>query len=157
MTNDLEGKIQAPTVVFAEGIVMSGSSFGAVHFARSDGNQLDGFISLGYGAIEAVYDANGEPRWQNRNLQNHRKVEMPEHLKGLQVVFTAVVVYEGADFGALHFSSLKDGRYEGHKDEEGLAMDFAYNLIKAIYDTDGKAVWENWNYKPAQAETTPGK
>lgn len=155
MTDDLEGKIRAPTLVFAEPIEFSGAGFGGVHLAKRDGNVLEGFTSFGYGCVEAVYDTQGIPKWQNHNVKEHRKAEVPEHLRGTQVVFTDVVVYEGASMGGHHFSFLKDGRYVGHDHQQHLALDFGYAGVKAILDRSGKAIWENSNYKPKPTQSQP--
>ena len=152
MANDLEGKIQAPMVVFAEKIEYGGSGFGGVQLVRREGSSVEGCGGFGYQGVEAVYDAEGNPKWQNWNSKEHRKAEVPEHLNGTQVVFTPNVVYEGANMGGHHFSFLKNGEYVGHDHQKNLALDFGYGAIKAIFDRDGKSVWENWNYKPQEAQ-----
>lgn len=148
MTKNLEGKIQAPTLVFAESIEFSAAGFGGIHLTKRDGCVLKSFTSFGYECVEAVYDSKGVPNWKNRNVKKYRKAKVPEHLRGTQVVLTNIVVYEGANMGGHHFSFLKDGIYVGHDHQQHLAVDFGYNEVKAILDREGKIVWENWNYKP---------
>ena len=154
MAEDLEGKIQAPTVVFVDEVEFTGSGFCVVHLGRREGSSVTGFQSFGYAGVEAVYDAEGNPKWQNYNFEEHRKAEIPEHLRGTQVVFTDQVVYKGPNMGGLHFSFLKDGEYIGHDHQQNAALDFEYGAgaIKAIFDRDGKSVWENWNYKPKESQ-----
>lgn len=65
MVENLEGKIQAPTVVFADEIEFTGSGFRGVHLGRKDGNVLTGFASWGYAGVEAVYDSEGSSKWEN--------------------------------------------------------------------------------------------
>ena len=145
--DSLEGKVQAPIVVFAEGIEFTGSGFSGVHIGRRDKDILTGFTSFGYSAVEGVYAEKGKSNWQNWNFKKHRRAEVPKHLDGTQVVFTDQVVYEGPSMGGHHFSFLKDGKYVGHDHGQKLAIDFSYSLVKAIFDKTGKPIWKNLDYK----------
>lgn len=148
--DNLEGKTQAPIVVFADRIEFGGSGMGDVRLVKKEGNVIEGFSSLGYRGIEGVYNVEGKPQWENHDFNLYRRAQVPEHLRGTQVVFTDQVVYEGANMVGHHFSFLKDGKYIGHDHNQDAALDFKYSVIKAIFDRDGKSVWENWDYKPKE-------
>ncbi len=148
--DNLEGKILAPIVVFADKVEFGGSGMGGVRLVKREGNVIKGFSSFGYRGVEVVYDVEGKPQWENHDFNLYRRAQIPEHLRGTQVVFTDQIVYEGANMGGHHFSFLKDGKYIGHDHDQNLALDFGYNVIKAIFDRDGKSVWENRDYKPKE-------
>ncbi len=148
----LEGKTQAPMVVFGDGIEVGDAGMGGVRIVKRKGNIVEGFAGFSYKAVESMYDAEGNPKWQNHDFEKHRQAEVPEHLRGTQVVFTDQVVYEGANMGGHHFSFLKDKKYIGHDHNQHAALDFGYGAIKVIFDRDGKSIWENWDYKPAEVK-----
>ncbi|MBI2628877.1 hypothetical protein HYW74_02245 [Candidatus Pacearchaeota archaeon] len=150
MTKDnLEGKTQAPIVIFRDGIEFGGSGMGGVRLVKKEGNVAEGFSSFGYNSIEGVYDAEGRPQWENYDFNLYRRAQVPDNLKGTQVVFTEQVIYEGPSMGRHHFSFLKDGRYIGHDHNQHAALDFGYQAVKAIFDRNGKSVWENFDYIPS--------
>ncbi len=144
----LEGKTQAPIILFRDGIDVGGAGMGAIRVVKIEVNLIQGLASFGYKFIEAIYDTKGNPKWQNGDFDKPRKVEVPEHLKGTQVVFTDQTIYEGADFCAHHFSFLRNGKYAGHDHNQGVAFDFGYKTINAIFDRDGKLIWENQDRQP---------
>ena len=148
----LEEKTQAPMVIFIDGTEVGGAGPGSVRVVKKEGNIIEVFASFDYKAVEGMYDAEGNPKWQNHNFDKYRQAEVPEHLRGTQVVFTDQVIYEGVNMGGHHFSFLKDGEYIGHDHNQRSALDFRYRAIKAIFDRGGKSVWKNGNYKPAKAK-----
>ena len=152
MVENLEGKTQAPIVVFIDKVEFLGSEMGGVRLVKRDGNVVKDYSRFGYRGIEGIYDAQGNPQWENNDFREHRKAEVPEHLRGTQVVFTDQVVYEGANMGRHHFSFLKGGRYIGHDHNQNIALDFSYKAIKAIFNGAGKSVWENQDYNPKQTK-----
>ena len=141
---DLEEKVQAPIVVFKESIKTGAIGLGKI---RLEGNNYEEIASLDLKNVEATYDANGDPEWQNPDYSDYRIANVPEHLMGTQVVFTDQVVYEGARMHGLHFSFLKDGKYIGHDHAKNAALDFVYGAIKAVFDGQGKIIWQNRDYK----------
>ena len=143
MIKELKGKVRAPRLVLDDQVTFSYAQLGGCQFAIN-GNEDDAF-HLEYTSVEGVYDADMHPLWKNHNFLEHQPARPNGNYRGLQIALTDQVVYEGANMGGHHFSFLRDGKYMGHDHRQDNALDFSYGLVKAIFDKDGKPLWENNN------------
>ena len=82
----LEDSINAPIVVFTNRIEFVSHGSGAApilkrYYSKNEvEDKIGEMIPFKYQDIEAIYDTDGSPKWQNLDFEKHRKIVPPEHL-----------------------------------------------------------------------------
>ena len=138
--------VKAPTVVFADRIIYGDSdSIYNVGLSLNLGKEIIHFTNFKDKFVEAVYDSDNNPMFLNLEIEEYKHIEVPEYLKGLQVVFKDNVTYKWSSSG--HILNFSEEKIEHFEDD----------LFKVIFDNNGDIIWEDNKYVPWTPNKVAGK